>query len=67
MPDRVKLTKRLLDEYSAAFVAANGRDAPHVLYAAGWFRIGSLKYRRSDIEEMCRVLRARAASNAKGD
>lgn len=44
--------ERVAREWQRAYLAANGKDAPAVVWEKGWFKIGSIRYRRQRLEEM---------------
>lgn len=52
--------QRLAREWSAAYEAANGKEAPTVFWVNGFFRIDGQKIRRKKLEDMRDVLRMRA-------
>ena len=56
-------TEQLIREYRQSYELANGKVAPPVTYARGWFRIGnpSSCHRRSEIIRFRDVLLDRAA------
>jgi hypothetical protein len=52
--------QRLAREWTSAYEAANGKEAPTVFWINGWFRIDRKKIRRKQLEDMRDVLRMRA-------
>lgn len=59
----------LIAEYRSAYAAANPGDRGYSIeYRAGWYRFAKggvvAKYRRTDVEQMIRVLRSRVAAQA---
>jgi hypothetical protein len=50
-----------IDAYRAAYVAANGKEAPTIVYRGrGWFELQGRCYRRGKINEFRDTLKARA-------
>ena len=45
---------KLMDEWQAAFRAANGKEPPRITYNRGWYMVAgsSRKYRRRQFEQM---------------
>lgn len=52
--------QRLAREWTEAYEAANGKEAPTVFWVDGWFRISLQKVRRRTLEKMRDELRRRA-------
>lgn len=55
----------LINEWQAAYVAANHKPAPKLIYVRGWFRFEpstGFQYRRRNIEQMRDRLRATAGN-----
>lgn len=49
--------QRVAREWQAAYVAANDKEAPPVAWENGWFKVGTIRYRRKRLEEMTRNLK----------
>ena len=44
--------ERLARDWQRAYMNANGKDAPSIVWEKGWFKIGAVRYRRKRLEEM---------------
>jgi hypothetical protein len=50
-----------IDAYQAAYVAANGKEAPAIIYRGrGWFELNGRCYRRGKINDFRDMLQSRA-------
>jgi 2-methylcitrate dehydratase PrpD len=50
--------ERVAREWQAAYLAANGKTAPPVVWEKGWFKVGAIRYRRQRLEEMTQNLKS---------
>jgi hypothetical protein len=63
---RFKLTNKAMDNWQAAYRAANGREAPRITYSDGWFRFDLMNgVRLSQLEKMTATLMKNAAELQK--
>jgi hypothetical protein len=60
----MKITASYLDcvarDWQSAYIAANSKNAPAVVWEGGWFVIDGRRYRRAKLESMRDELRRRA-------
>lgn len=49
--------ERVARDWQKAYRAANDKDPPPVIWEKGWFKVGTIRYRRQRLEEMTRNLK----------
>ncbi|WP_150274274.1 hypothetical protein [Paenibacillus tepidiphilus] len=52
----------VIDAWKAAYLQANGKEPPPIIYANGWFTLIRAKYRRAEIEHMTQTLLSRVSA-----
>lgn len=50
--------ERVIRDWQRAYINANGKDAPSVVWEKGWFKVGTMRYRRKRLEEMTENLKS---------